>query len=152
MDLGENVPLAICTTSTVTVTTKPVSAATAPTIADRTVLAVDGEYDQFDGTVTCESIAMRTAAPSSPMIAPRAGTTQRLSRRYSRTRKRVAQVIRLPAAEVGEFCSGDRSSLHSRTMFRSAKARAHHVVLVPSSRPPESSSGWVSKGKAWLLW
>jgi hypothetical protein len=37
------VPVAIWTTSTVTVTTNPVSAAIAPTIADSTVLAVDGE-------------------------------------------------------------------------------------------------------------
>ena len=39
---AENVPVAICTTRTVTVTTKPVSAAVAPMIEDRTVLAVDG--------------------------------------------------------------------------------------------------------------
>ena len=40
---AENVPIAICTTSTVTVTTKPVRAAVAPTIAVRTALAVEGE-------------------------------------------------------------------------------------------------------------
>ena len=40
MRRAENVPVAICTTRTVTVTTKPVSAAVAPTIADSTVLAV----------------------------------------------------------------------------------------------------------------
>jgi len=93
MDRGENEPLAICATSTVTVTTKPVRAATAPTIADRTVLAVDGEYAQSDGTFTCESIDIRTAAPRIPMTAPRAGTTQRLSRRYSRILKRLAQLM-----------------------------------------------------------
>lgn len=41
---AENVPVAIWTTSTVTVTTNPVSAAIAPMIADRTVLAVEAEY------------------------------------------------------------------------------------------------------------
>ena len=41
---AENVPVAIWTTSTVTVTTNPVSAAIAPTIADRIVLAVEDEY------------------------------------------------------------------------------------------------------------
>ena len=35
--------MAICTTSTVTVTTNPVKAAIAPTIAESTVLAVDAE-------------------------------------------------------------------------------------------------------------
>ena len=40
---AENVPVAICTTSTVTVTTNPVSAATPPTIDASTVLAVEDE-------------------------------------------------------------------------------------------------------------
>ena len=40
---AENVPVAICTMSTVAVTTKPVNAAVAPTIADSTVLAVEAE-------------------------------------------------------------------------------------------------------------
>jgi hypothetical protein len=92
MDRGENEPLAICTTSTVTVTTKPVRAATAPTIAERTVLAVDGEYAQSAGTATWASTEIMTAAPRIPRAAPRAGTTHRLSRRYSRIRNRVAQV------------------------------------------------------------
>ena len=52
---AENVPVAICTTRTVTVTTKPVSAAVAPMIEDRTVLAVDGEYCHSDGALTCSS-------------------------------------------------------------------------------------------------
>ena len=43
MYLAENVPVAICTTSTVTVTTNPVSAAVAPTIVVNNVLAVDDE-------------------------------------------------------------------------------------------------------------
>jgi hypothetical protein len=41
---GENVPFTICTIRVVTVTTKPVRAAAAPTIALRTVLAVEDEY------------------------------------------------------------------------------------------------------------
>ncbi len=41
---AEKVPVAIWTTSVVTVTTNPVSAAIAPTIAASTVLAVDAEY------------------------------------------------------------------------------------------------------------
>ncbi len=41
MYLAENEPVAIWTTSTVTVTTKPVKAAVAPTIAESTVLAVE---------------------------------------------------------------------------------------------------------------
>ena len=40
---AENVPVAICTTRTVTVTTNPVSAAAPPTIDASTVLAVDAE-------------------------------------------------------------------------------------------------------------
>jgi len=43
MYLAENVPVAIWTTRTVTVTTNPIRAAVEPTIADSTVLAVDGE-------------------------------------------------------------------------------------------------------------
>ena len=49
MTRAENVPVAIWTTSTVTVMTKPVSAAVAPTIDVRTALAVEGEYCQSDG-------------------------------------------------------------------------------------------------------
>jgi hypothetical protein len=39
----------ICTTGTVTVTTKPVSAAIAPTIVESTVLAVEDEYVKLAG-------------------------------------------------------------------------------------------------------
>ena len=49
--LAENVPVAIWTTSTVTVTTNPVSAEVEPTIAERTVLAVEVEYVQEDRQV-----------------------------------------------------------------------------------------------------
>jgi hypothetical protein len=40
---GDNVPVACCTTSTPIVTTKPISAIMAPTIAVSTPLAVDPE-------------------------------------------------------------------------------------------------------------
>ena len=40
---GDSVPVACCTTSTPIVTTKPISATIAPTIAVSTPLAVDGE-------------------------------------------------------------------------------------------------------------
>ena len=50
--LAENVPVAIWTTSTVTVTTKPVNAAVEPTIAESTVLAVEAEYVQALGRCT----------------------------------------------------------------------------------------------------
>jgi hypothetical protein len=49
---AENVPVAICTTSVVTVTTNPVRAAIAPTIVARIVLAVDDEYCQLGDTCT----------------------------------------------------------------------------------------------------
>ena len=59
---AENVPVAICTTRTVTVTTKPVSAAVAPTIEVSTALAVDGEYCHRDGAPKCSS-ATETIKP-----------------------------------------------------------------------------------------
>ena len=46
MYLAENVPVAICTPSTLTVSAKPVSATIAPTIVASTVVAVEAEYAQ----------------------------------------------------------------------------------------------------------
>ena len=92
---AENVPVAICTTSTVTVTTKPVSAAVAPMIAVRTVLAVDGEYCHIDGVPICSSATETTTPRIPPSAAPITGMSQRLSRRLSRRRNRLAQVISL---------------------------------------------------------
>ena len=43
---AEKLLVAICTTSTLTVTTKPVSAAVAPTIDASRMLAVDAEYSR----------------------------------------------------------------------------------------------------------
>ena len=74
---AENVPIAICTTRTVTVTTKPVSAAVAPTIAARTALAVDGEYSHKDGAEVCSSAQDARAPRNPPTTAPIAGIAQR---------------------------------------------------------------------------
>ena len=62
---AENVPIAIWTTSTVTVTTKPVSAAAAPMIAVSNVLAVEGEYCHRDAVPMCSS-ATRDADSENP--------------------------------------------------------------------------------------
>ncbi len=70
---AENVPVAICTTRTVTVTTKPVSAAVAPMIEDRTVLAVDGEYCHRDGAPMCSSANETTMPRIPPSTAPARG-------------------------------------------------------------------------------
>ena len=51
MYLAENVPVAICTPRTLTVSAKPVSATIAPTIAASTVVAVEAEYVQYDGRI-----------------------------------------------------------------------------------------------------
>ena len=90
---AENVPVAICTTRTVTVTTKPVSAAVAPTIADSTVLAVDGEYCHRDVVPMCSSADEATIPRPAPSTAPSAGVSQRPSTRLSRRRNRRAQVM-----------------------------------------------------------
>ena len=92
---AENVPISIWTTRTVTVTTKPVSAAAAPTIAVRTVLAVDGEYCHRDGVPMCSSATETPTPRIPPSAAPITGMSQRPSNRLSRRRKRLAQVISL---------------------------------------------------------
>ena len=90
---GENVSIAIWTTSTVTVTTKPVSAAIAPMIAASTVLAVDGEYCQACGSETDSSTRGSSNPSTAPSTPPMNGTSQMLPFRYCLIRKRVLHVI-----------------------------------------------------------
>src|SRR5262245_44828744 len=66
----------------------------APTIAASTVVAVDGEYCQYDGTATLRSSTRPTVPSATPRTPPSSGSTQRLPLSCSRTRKRVAQVTR----------------------------------------------------------
>jgi len=76
-----------------TVTTNPVSAAVAPTMAERTVLAVDGDYCQYDGTSTARSVSSSPEPRIAPSTAPASGITHRLPRTYSRALNRVAHVM-----------------------------------------------------------
>ena len=111
---AENVPVAICTTRTVTVTTKPVSAAVAPMIEDRTVLAVDGEYCHRNGVPMFSSANETTRPRTPPSAAPARGMTQRLSSRLSRLRNRLAQVISLVSfgAWIADRAAPRRSCRH----------------------------------------
>ena len=88
---AENVPVASCTTSTLTVSTNPVSAAIAPTIAASSVVAVDGEYSQKDGTFQARSGNELSSPSTAPATAPISGSTQRLPVRYCRRRNEVLQ-------------------------------------------------------------
>ena len=125
-------------TRTVTVTTKPVSAAVAPTIALKNVLAVDGEYCHTDSVPICSSANETTMPRSPPRIAPSSGMTQRLSSRLCRTRNRRAQVISF--APFGEYATWQRS--HS-----SPEPRLPGVVSGVEPRPLQrrtrrSRTGW----------
>ena len=75
---AENVPVAICTPRTLTVRAKPVSATIAPTIAASTVVAVEAEYVQYDGTSTMRSRRLPASPRTAPRIPPRSGSAQRL--------------------------------------------------------------------------
>jgi hypothetical protein len=85
------VPIAIWTTRTVTVTTKPVSAAIAPMIAASTVRAVEGEYCHASGNETASSRRGSISPSTAPSTPPRNGTSQMLPFRYCLIRKRVLQ-------------------------------------------------------------
>ena len=76
---AENVPVAIWTTSVVTVTTNPVSAAVAPTIAASTAVAVDAEYWNWADTWVLWSSWRSSEPTSAPTSAATSGSTQRLS-------------------------------------------------------------------------
>ena len=75
---SREVPVAICTTRIVTVTTNPVSAAIAPMIADSTVLAVEGEYRHWAGRWAPWSILTTIRAPRRPSSTPASGSIQAL--------------------------------------------------------------------------
>src|SRR5271166_3188579 len=98
--------MTIWTTSTVTVTTNPVRAAIAPTIADSTVLAVEDEYCHCEGTCAPRSMCTMTRAPTRPTSAPSSGRVQMLSARYWRTRNLVAHVTSSPAGGRGLHATG----------------------------------------------
>ena len=70
---AEKVPVAIWTTSTLTVMTKPVSPTSAPTIVASTVLAVEGEYCQICGNVMPRSTQMSAKARAEPRRPPSSG-------------------------------------------------------------------------------
>ena len=82
---------AICTTRTLTVSTNPVSAAIAPTIAARSVVAVDWEYCQNEGTFHALSGHVLSSPSTTPTTAPISGSTQRLPVKYCRRRNEVLQ-------------------------------------------------------------
>ena len=90
---GENDPSAVWTTSTATVTTKPVSAAIAPMMAASTVVAVESEYCQFAGTETVSSRRGSNSPSTAPRIPPRNGITQMLLFRYCLIQKRLPHDI-----------------------------------------------------------
>ena len=79
--------VAICTTRTLTVTTKPVSAAVAPTIEARRTLAVDAEYSREPGTETRRAPTGSSNPSRAPVIPPSNGRNQRLPFRYWRVLK-----------------------------------------------------------------
>ena len=80
--------VAICTTRTLTVTTNPVSAAVAPTIADRTAVAVDAEYCREAGGSTARSTNTSLEPRTAPASPPISGKNHRLPVKYCRARKR----------------------------------------------------------------
>ena len=86
-------PIAIWTTRTATVTTKPVNAADAPTIVDNIVVAIDGEYCQNAGGVTASSSNTSSGATIAPTMPPITGHTHRLDLRYWRRLNFPLQVI-----------------------------------------------------------
>ena len=98
MYLAEKVPVAICTTSTVTVTTNPVSAALAPTIVVSNVLAVDDEYVSASGSDRLLSISSMPDPASTPVTPPANGSTHRLPRMYCWMRKRRGPAHRSPCS------------------------------------------------------
>jgi hypothetical protein len=81
----------VCTSRTVTVTTKPTSPIIAPRIAESTDVAVDGVKVSSAGMSTLASAAPHASAP--PASAPSSGTSHRLWQTLSRHRKRVARVM-----------------------------------------------------------
>ncbi len=97
-------------------TTKPVSAAVAPTIAARTLVAVEGEYRQSEGSDSDSSICTVNVPKATPASAPSSGRAQRLSLRDRRTRKTVlhtaSQVVTRPGTTL-PASSATTSSMRS---------------------------------------
>src|SRR4051795_5220258 len=90
MNRGDSVPVAIWTTRTPIVTTSPTSPTMAAATADRSALAVEGEYDQPDGSGTVPSSRRSTTASAHPPRVPRRGTAHRLCLRCWRVPKTAA--------------------------------------------------------------
>ena len=80
--------MAIWTTSTLTVTTKPVRPTADATIVVSTVCAVSAEYPQPVGDSSRVWKCTATAATATPRRAASSGSTQRLPRMLWRARKR----------------------------------------------------------------
>src|SRR4051812_7909939 len=78
MNRGESVLVAIWTTSTPMVTTRPTRPIIAPATADSTPAAVDGEYDHAPENVIWSSSHRSKPARASPATVPATGTTHRL--------------------------------------------------------------------------
>ena len=98
---AENVPIAICTTRTVTVTTKPVSAA----VAQRSRTARRSPSMARTPTATASRLARprkkQHAKNPAPRTAPASGMTQKLSSMLPRRRNLLAQVItRAPGRDL----------------------------------------------------
>jgi hypothetical protein len=90
--------VAICTTRTLTVTTKPVSAAVEPTIAESTVLAVDAEYCRDAGSSIQRSNGPSIRPSSAPASPPSNGRNHRLPFRYWRVWKTSRHTAIAPIA------------------------------------------------------
>ena len=132
--------MAIWTTSVVTVTTNPVSAAVAPTIAASTAVAVEAEYWNSAETWTRLSIRMSTEPSTAPSTAPASGSTQRESLTYRRARKTLRQLMaeRRPvsSAHIAAYRSTHGQQLGvGAALERSAVVEHDHLVDGLAARP-----------------
>ncbi len=128
MKRGESVWVAIWMISTPNATTKPVRPTIAPTIALRTVLAVDSVYRHCEGSVTSLSSASVISASNGPTIAHISGTNHRLPFSRCRRRKRAAHDRRGAPTRAAWWGIGEGSQTHRSQ---------HHPfrAMSPGSRP-----------------
>ncbi len=75
-------------------TTNPVSAAVAPTTAERSVVAVAGEYSQICDRWVCLSRSIAIEPSTTPSTAPTSGSSQRLPFANCRARKAIPHMAR----------------------------------------------------------
>lgn len=138
MKRGDSVPVAICTTSTPIVTTKPISPIIAAAAADNTAFAVFSEYDHSGGKVIRPSSHRSTSVSTAPTTPPISGTTHRLCRTNWRARKWLPRT----SSVAGRPCSGAAAPAHRRSPLdrgdmtcrrNPSHTRAPGTVLTPSA-------------------